>query len=223
MTNSLNRKELRWGAAYALFQFFLLPLLIPPVAHFLHLPGWGANVAMFAINFICTLVIYHRFLWEELPIVRKSLRKVLSFVPLGIGMYYIGTMLISSLNLLLCPQFRNLNDANISTMVEQSRLFMVIGTVILVPTAEEMLFRGLLFRGIYDRSAPLAWVLSAGLFSAVHVVGYIGRYTPLMLVLAFLQYLPAGIVLAFLYKKTGTIATPILTHTFINLIGISMM
>lgn len=223
MTNSLSRKEITWGIGYTLFQIFLLPTLIAPVAILLHMPKWALNVTIFAINFICTLVIYRHFLREEWQIVCKNLRKVLSFVPLGIGMYYIGTMLISSLNLLLCPQFRNLNDANISTMVEQSRLFMVIGTVILVPTAEEMIFRGLLFRGIYDRCKIAAWILSAGLFSVVHIVGYIGKYTPLMLVLAFLQYLPAGIVLAFLYKKTGTIATPILTHTFINLIGISMM
>ena len=57
-------------------------------------------------------------------------------------------------------------------------------------------------------------------FAAIHVVGYIGLFDPVTLILCFVQYLPAGIILAAAYEKTDTIITPILIHIFINLIGI---
>ena len=84
---------------------------------------------------------------------------------------------------------------------------MSFATVFLVPVAEETLFRGLLFRGLYDRSPVLSWLISTVVFSLVHIAGYIGQYDPMMLLMAFLQYLPAGICLGIgaLMRKLGLI------------------
>jgi membrane protease YdiL (CAAX protease family) len=62
-------------------------------------------------------------------------------------------------------------------------------------------------------------ILSICLFSLVHLLGYIGQYTPLQFFLAFLQYVPAGIALCGAYITSGTIFAPILLHTAINGLG----
>lgn len=223
MTNPLTGKELRYGTLYTLFQFLVLSQMASYAAIWLKLPAWSVNVAVFAINFISTLLIYRRFLKEAFCKALQSPLTVVYYGLIGVLLYYFCTFLVSSVILRLCPDFRNLNDASISVMASKSRIFMVIGTVILVPTAEETMFRGLLFRGLYDRNPLAAWVLSVASFSCVHILGFIGTYTPLMLLLAFFQYLPAGIILSYLYKRSDTIVTPILTHTCINLIGMCLI
>ncbi|HCP70616.1 MAG TPA: hypothetical protein DIT87_00905, partial [Clostridiales bacterium] len=51
-------------------------------------------------------------------------------------------------------------------------------------------------------------------------LGYIGKYSPLELVMAVLQYLPAGLSLAWAYTKSDTIFAPIIIHACINLVAI---
>ena len=92
-------------------------------------------------------------------------------------------------------------------------------TVLLVPVAEEALYRGLLFQGFQRKSRLLAYCLSTLIFAGLHVVGYIGSADLITLCLCFAQYLPAGITLAWAYEKADTIAAPMLMHMIINLIG----
>lgn len=223
MSGPLHRQELTFGSIYALFQFLLLPQLAAIANLFLKLPVWVLQVGVFALNFLCTLVIFRRFLLAACKTALQHPLKTLGFSLLGLVLYYIGTFSVALLILILQPDYLNLNDSSISQLSQQSGIWMAVGTVLLVPVAEECVFRGLLFRGIYDRKPVLAGVLSVCLFSAVHIVGYIGIYEPVHLLLAFLQYLPAGLCLNFAYKKADTIIAPILMHTCINLIGMSIM
>ena len=223
MTNPMTKKELYYGGFYAAFQFLVLPQLVSIAAYLLHLPDWGANVAMFAVNFLCTILIFRRFLKEALKTALSSLPKTIGYGLLGMVLYYAGTSFVSGWIFWLCPDFQNLNDASISVMAQHSKLFMLIGTVLFVPLAEETVFRGLLFRGIYDRSRLWAWLISACLFSLVHIVGYIGSYDGIKLLLAFLQYVPAGLALCLVYEKSDTIFAPVLAHAGINLIGMCLM
>ena len=55
---------------------------------------------------------------------------------------------------------------------------------------------------------------------AIHVLGFIGKYSALELVMAVLQYLPAGLSLAWAYTKSDTIFAPIVIHACINLVAI---
>ena len=105
----------------------------------------------------------------------------------------------------------------------QGGAWMTLATVLFVPVAEETLFRGLLFRGLWDRSPIAAWCVSVAVFSLVHIIGYIGTYPPLMLLMAFVQYLPAGICLAYAYRKADTIFAPILMHIAINQVALQMI
>ena len=63
-------------------------------------------------------------------------------------------------------------------------------------------------------------MVSICVFSLIHIVGFIGRYSPLELVLSFLQYVPAGLCLAWSYQRSGTVFAPILIHAMVNAYGI---
>ena len=108
-------------------------------------------------------------------------------------------------------------------MADQHYLLMTLGTVLLVPITEETLYRGLIFGTIYRKNAVLGYILSAFIFSAVHVVGYIGLQNTTELLISFVQYLPAGLALGWAYARSGTIWTPILIHAAVNWIGMAAM
>lgn len=222
MSNPLNRSEIKWGSIYAVIQIFLLGDIALLLNYLLRLPAWVLQVGIFVLNFLFTLLIFRKFLLNSAKTALRHPFKVLGFSLLGLLIYYISSFLVSIVILIICPDYGNLNDAAISELSRQSGIWMMVGTVLFVPVAEECVFRGLLFRGIYDRSPFAAWALSAVLFSAVHIIGYIGLYDPLRLLMAFIQYLPAGLCLAFAYKETDTIIAPILMHTCVNLIGMSL-
>ena len=122
--------------------------------------------------------------------------------------------------LLFYPDFANVNDASIATMMGEHFVITAVGTVLLVPITEELLYRGVVFRGLYERSPRLAWVVSTAVFAFIHVMGFIGSADLMTICLCFIQYIPAALVLAWSYGKTDSILTPVLIHTAVNLVGI---
>lgn len=223
MSNPLSQKEIISGSCYALFQFFILPEISLIIKQLTGLPAWSMQFGMFLLNFICTILIFRHFLAANWETFSEKTFPILGIVLLGLLGYYLSNFLINELIMLVRPDYYNLNDASISLLAAQNRFLMIVGTVLLVPTAEEALFRGLLFRGIYDRKPIAAWILCVSLFSLVHIIGYLGHYDGIRLLLAFIQYLPAGLVLCFVYKKTDTIFAPILLHTLINFVGMCLI
>ena len=108
-------------------------------------------------------------------------------------------------------------------MVEGNFGLMTIGTVILVPVAEECLYRALIFRNIYEKSPVWAYIVSMVLFSLAHVAGYVILADFGTLVLCFFQYLPAAFALAWAYRKSGSIYASILIHMTVNQAGMLLM
>ena len=121
---------------------------------------------------------------------------------------------------LLIPGYTNYNDESIAALSRGNYFLTLIGTVILVPLAEECIYRGLIFRNLYKKSHWAAYGISIAAFACIHIIGYIGQYSALELILAVLQYLPAGLCLAWAYTKAGTIFAPIFIHAAINFIAI---
>ena len=73
-----------------------------------------------------------------------------------------------------------------------------------------------------SRSGRYLMIVSTSIlaFAAIHVLGFIGKYSALELVMAVLQSLPAGLSLAWAYTKSDTIFAPIIIHACINLVAI---
>lgn len=219
---TLTAKEKYIGFAYLVFQFAFLPVLLQLVGLAFSL---GDNLALynflyFAINFICVAAIFSKFLKKSILRVRRAPWEVMISALIGLCFYWLGMSLISGLIGLFFPEYVNLNDREIVSIFGDYPLLMFLGTVILVPVTEEVLHRGLVFGTIFQKNIPLAYILSALLFSSIHVVQYIGVYSPGYVVLALVQYLPAGLILAWAYQHSGSVAAPVLIHAANNFLAI---
>lgn len=215
-------KEQIWGLVYLLFSLLVLPYLLSALNGLLSAPLNSAwfNFLYFSLNFLFIIWIFHGLFHRSLAYAGSHFWDFLLAVLLGSAAYWLCNWGLSLLFCWLFPDFVNLNDSSISSMVHDHFWIMLIGTVILVPVAEESLHRGLIFGSLYPKSHAAAYILSSLIFSAVHIVQYIGVYSPRNLLLALVQYIPAGLVLAWAYRKSGSIFAPIVIHALINAIGL---
>ena len=203
-TNELHR-----GAFYGLFALLILPFLL----EFLPLSHWVLDCAASLLNTCVLSCLLRQFLLKNIEHALKTPIKSGLFILFGFGIWVLFTFGFR----FVFPDYVNLNDAAVINNLQQSGATGILCTVLFVPVFEELLFRGLLFRGLYDRSPLIAWSACCLLFPLVHILSYLGQYTPLSMLLAFVQYLPAGLLLCFTYHRTGTILAPITIHLLINL------
>lgn len=216
----MSRREIRWGCAWLLLQLFALPGLLSWGNALLPAPLSAAmlNFVFFVLNFGAVAVIFHRWLRPALAQVRERFFSILLTAAQAFLAYQVLTAVMALLPIF---RFQNVNDASIAQMTAENYSLMVIGAVFLVPPAEEALYRGLVFGGLYRKRPWVAYLLSTALFCAIHVMGYLGAYSPLLLLLCFLEYIPAGLCLAWAYARSGHLLAPILVHMAVNAIGIS--
>lgn len=216
LTITMTRREVMLGWLYLGLELFVLPNLFAFGNGLLDTPLSAArlNFLFFVVNFCAIAGIFHPFLRESL--LQAKEQKILSSAALGLAFYWLGSLALT----LLPFDFHNVNDASIAAMAAEDYTLMAVGTVLLVPIVEETLYRGVLFGSLYDKNPPAGFLISTLIFCAIHVMGYIGTYPVPLLALCFLQYVPAGLSLAWAYARSGSIFAPLLMHTIINAVGI---
>ena len=93
------------------------------------------------------------------------------------------------------------------------QLYMGGAAVLLVPVAEELIFRGILYPTVKGMGWPrLAFWGTSVLFGAVHMTG-----------MTFIPLTFLGICLAWLYERTGNLLAPIFAHSFFNLVNLILL
>ena len=224
-SGNLTNQETIGGFCYMVFQFLFLGEVLAWINVRLQNPLNLAelNFTFYLVNFIAILLIFHDFLGRALKQATRHPALLCQAVILGLAAYYASCRVMDWGISQLAPGYSNYNDQAISNMVNGNYFLMAVGTVVLVPPVEECLFRGLIFRNLYGKSRWAAYIVSIAAFAIIHILGYIGRYEPLELVMAFLQYLPAGLCLAWAYTKADTIFAPILIHAIINAVSIGLV
>lgn len=211
---TLNKKERLFIGLYFLFQqLFLVPILL-----LLPLPLNAAQLEFvyFVTNFVMTLLICHKYLWRNLKTINWD---IIPVVFSGVVLYFIASSMVGILIQGIMPEFYNVNDSTIAYLMDSDFGLIIAGVVFFVPIAEEVMYRGLAFGSLYKRSKFLAYLVSTLVFSAIHVVGYIGMYEPMHLLLCLLQYVPASLCLCWAYAHSGNLFAPIFMHMIINAIG----
>ena len=219
---TLLPRELAWGIRYLFFQLCFLGSLL---SWLLILIGQGSdkpllNFICFATNFCAVVGIFHKFLWHSLKHSLSHWVKLLLAAVIGFLVY---ALLFQGLHMLIKridPNFFNVNDQGIAEDSRSNFVLTALGAVGLVPLAEEMLYRGLVFGALHSKNRYVAYILSTLLFAFIHIMGYIGEYDTSQLVLSFIQYIPAGLVLAWSYEYSGSIFAPFLIHTAVNAFAI---
>ena len=211
-------KAAQWGMVFWIFSFCFLGSVISQVAALAGIAITKAqlNFIYYLINFGGAVFIFREFLLENWNAAADRIFPTVYYALLG----YLGSQalltLVSRVILALRPDFGNVNDENIYEMLAQAPGIMVLGAVVLAPVAEEIFYRGMFFRKLFDVKPWLGYVVSMAVFAAIHVVGYIGKADPALLLLGCLQYLPAGYCLCWCYRQSGNILSPILMHILFN-------
>ena len=225
MKNNMTVSESVLGWIYLFFQLFLLTPMLGWINERLPTPlnnAWLTFVAH-CISFILLTLICHNYLGNAANNFSKDAMPCLTALALGFCIYYTCTNLLTKYMDSFFPHFFNVNDSNISALLKLDFIPMSIGTIFLVPFIEEVLYRGIIFRGVYNRNQALGYILSTLIFSSVHLLGYADSNEPFALFLSFLQYLPAGYTLAWTYVNSDNIFAPIMLHMIINAMGVYSM
>ena len=92
--------------------------------------------------------------------------------------------------------------------------------VLLAPFVEEVLFRGLVFGCLKEKSRIFAYILSCALFAFLHVWTAAVSNWDLGYLILMLQYLVPGLVFAWAYEHSGTLWTSILLHMLVNALSL---
>ena len=210
------------GFCYLAFQLFFLPSLLFWVNGQIDRPVGDAelNFLYYLVNFIAVLLIFHDFLARSLSQLFHHPIDALQAAILGFVAYAACFYAIDWLVSLLVPGYTNYNDESIAALSRGNYFLTFIGTVILVPLAEECFYRGLIFRNLYKKSHWAAYCISIAAFACIHILGYIGQYSAKELIIATLQYIPAGLWLAWSYIKGESIFVPVIIHSAVNFITI---
>ena len=211
------------GACYLAFQMLLLPSALFWINGQLSVPlsDPELNFVYYLVNFMAVLLIFHEFLERSLSQLFNHPINAIQAAILGFAAYYICYYAIDWLVSLLIPGYTNYNDESIAALSRGNYFLTFIGTVILVPLAEECFYRGIIFRNLYKKSHWAAYGISIAAFACIHILGYIGQYSAKELIFAMVQYVPAGLWLAWSYVKGDTIFVPIVIHAAVNFITIN--
>ena len=217
----MSRREVKNSAVYLLFSLFLLPYLLSAVNGALLIP-WS-NVALnflfFLVNFLAVTGILRKFLVHSGTDALKRPIGILTAAFWCLLGYLAAKFLVSRFILWVYPDFSNQNDESILQLIDQNRFLMILGTVFFVPLTEECLYRGFLFGVLRCHSRTIAYLVSVPVFCLIHMFGLIGSAPFAVTLLSFLQYIPAGIFLAYAYERADNIYAPILIHTAVNALG----
>ena len=210
------------GACYLALQLLFLPSALFWINGQMEIPLNDAELNFFyyIVNFIAVLLIFHDFLARSLRQLLNHPIDALQAAILGFVAYYVCYYAIDWLVSLLVPGYTNYNDESIAVLSRGNYFLTFLGTVILVPLAEECFFRGLIFRNLYKQSHWAAYLVSIAAFACIHILGYLGQYSVRELIIAVIQYIPAGVWLAWSYVKGDTIFVPIAIHAAVNFITI---
>ncbi|KRL58353.1 CPBP family intramembrane glutamic endopeptidase [Latilactobacillus fuchuensis] len=100
----------------------------------------------------------------------------------------------------------SLNTITLMTAMRQQP-WLILAVTIAAPVMEEIVFRGAIFGGLSGTINPLwAALISSLLFSLLHQDGHL------------IIYAAIGLFLCWLYRKTGSLYTTIISHAGMNLL-----
>ena len=182
--------------------------------------GWF-QVFAYVFTFLTPILFFYFFIARNdgkklsFDFSTKPLRIYLLIFPMMFGMMLVAdylSQLIPTTGRFLGPIYKMYNEE--FTKLLSSPVSLILMTVILAPILEEILFRGILMKGMINNKVKpaTAIIASAVIFGAVH-------FNPWQFVGACLL----GLVLGLVYYKTKSLLMPILLHAFNNLLSALMM
>jgi hypothetical protein len=178
------------------------------------------NTVYYYILFAVTIVIFHGFLGRTSRNFADHLGGACQAVVLGLIALYGLNELVYRLSHVLMGNRTNLNDMTISAQVQDAPRTTLLIVVFLAPFVEEVLFRGLVFGNLKDKSRAVAYLLSCALFAFLHVWQFALVNQDITYLVLMIQYLVPGLVLAWAYEHAGTLWSAIGLHALANALSV---
>jgi len=210
------------GVIFFVIYLAVLPFVTTPFFDLMErLLGTGISSSLrssilYYLLFAVTLVIFHRFIGRTTRRLGDNLGEAGKSLLVGIIALYGLNELVYRLSRLVIVNRLNLNDVSISAQVEDAPRSTLIIVIVLAPFVEEVLFRGLVFGNLRDRSRLTAYAVSCLLFALLHVWQFAAVRQDLTHFILMIQYLVPGLVLAWAYDHTGTLWTSFGIHALAN-------
>ncbi len=145
------------------------------------------------------------------------------YIGLGLLLQLMLALLLLPLAELLFPngeppqQVAEIIESAESSMI--LKLSLVLAAVVLAPVTEEIIFRGVLLKALHNRSTGFIMVVTAAVFSAVHVLGLDTERLWASAALVLPPIFLLGLLLAWVTLRSGRLGPAIFLHSGWNLLA----
>ena len=178
------------------------------------------NLAYTALNALALVLIFRHYLLEQSRRIQARGWALFADLLLAFLVYYGLSVLAANLILLLQDglgvEYANANQDAILAALRQSPLYTILAACVLAPIGEELLFRGLLFCGLYRKSRAWAYAVSMLCFALAHLYSSMFSQPTAVTLMALVVYLPHGFALAWIYERSGSIWSAVFLHAGLN-------
>ena len=214
-TSHMNQTERVAGTIFFIVYLLVLPLLanklfgIVEVLLDTKISDSLANIIYYYVLFAIVLLLFHSFLAHTTSRFLGGVSRAMTTFCMGLLVFYGANELFYRVANVLFNSRTNLNDMTIAASINAAPRLTALIIVFLAPFVEEVLFRGLVFGCLKEKSRVAAYVISCVLFA------WDWSYLILML-----QYLVPGLVFAWAFDHSGTLWTSILLHATVNALAL---
>ena len=222
---SMRRYEILWGIVFFVVSQFLMGTILSLLFGLFGVEETDVtlNGTYYVVNFLFNALIFRRFLAYSLPVAAEHLLRFFKAIVLGFLLYLGCQMLTGFLAGIISSEFATPNDDTVHAIAEANYNVMWVGAVLLAPMVEETLMRGLIFSNIRRKSRVFAYIFTAIVFAAMHILPFVTTMDVLSIVLNVMAYGLPSIALCAAYEISGTIWAPIALHMIINAIAMTVV
>ena len=223
---SMNHTERLAGTIFFVVYLLVMPLLAQRLFSLFALlldTQIGAekqNALYYYLLFAVTLIIFHRYIGHTTSRLLDNLDRAAVTLFLGLLIFYGANELLYRVFHVFFHSRANLNDVTIAAQVSAAPRTTALIVIFLAPVVEEVLFRGLVFGCLREKSAVVGYAVSALLFAFLHVWTFALSSWDASYFALMLQYLAPGLVFAWAYDHSGTLWTSILLHAIVNALAL---
>lgn len=225
-TSHMNQTERVAGTIFFIVYLLVLPLLanklfgIVEVLLDTKISDSLANIIYYYVLFAIVLLLFHSFLAHTTSRFLGGVSRAMTTFCMGLLVFYGANELFYRVANVLFNSRTNLNDMTIAASINAAPRLTALIIVFLAPFVEEVLFRGLVFGCLKEKSRVVAYVISCVLFAFMHVWTFALSSWDWSYLILMLQYLVPGLVFAWAFDHSGTLWTSILLHATVNALAL---
>ena len=217
------------GAVLLILYLALMPYIMLLISELMQaitgnpIPETALLLAPYYLSFALAVLLFKDYFIVQLSVFGHNLGRSIGSMFRCYFLMYGITLVCAMLLLAIGLNTGNPNDLALEGLVQDYDKVMLVMAVFLAPLVEELLFRGLIFGGLYKRKPAAAYIVSWLAFGAAHLLQYAIQSGEWSMLLYLIEYLPPSIAWGWCYKRSGNIWTVIFMHMIFNAMSMAVM